>query len=429
MGAYMARINFTATRIAEYKCEEGKAYTILWDTGARTLGLQATRTGNKSFVFQAKFHGKDIRKTIGSPQEWKIPDARAKANEYKVMVDQGVDPRAVAAEKKSQSEAQTAQKAAKKLLAREAWNAYLAAPHSKWGERHRIDHINQAQEGGTVPKRGKTPTRPGPLASILCLPLYDITSDTVAAWMKKESASRPTPTANSFRKLRTFIGWCTTHPTYKHAVHTDCCLVAAVRDEVPSSKTKEGDCLQKEQLQSWFFHVRQIANPVFSAYLQGLLITGARREELALLQWNDLDFQWKTMTIRDKIEGQRTIPLTPYLASLLKALPRINDWVFSSPAAKEGHIISPRKVHVQALKTAGIPLVSLHGLRRSFTTLSEWVDVPTGVAAQIIGHKPSAIAEKHYTRRPIDLLRHHHEKIESWMLEQAGIDFAEKAAA
>lgn len=66
--------------------------------------------------------------------------------------------------------------------------------------------------------------------------------------------------------------------------------------------------------------------------------------------------------------------------------------------------------------------MSIHGLRRSFGTLSEWVECPAGVVAQIMGHKPSAIAEKHYIRRPIDLLRMWHTKIEVWMLGQAGIE-------
>ena len=62
-------------------------------------------------------------------------------------------------------------------------------------------------------------------------------------------------------------------------------------------------------------------------------------------------------------------------------------------------------------------------LRRSFGTLAEWCEVPVGIVAQIQGHKPSAIAEKHYRVRPIDLLRQWHTKIEAWMLEQAGIQF------
>jgi intergrase/recombinase len=55
--------------------------------------------------------------------------------------------------------------------------------------------------------------------------------------------------------------------------------------------------------------------------------------------------------------------------------------------------------------------------------LAEWVEMPTGVVDQIQGHKPSATAEKHYKRRPLDLLRMWHTKYEQWILEQAGIEF------
>jgi len=70
-----------------------------------------------------------------------------------------------------------------------------------------------------------------------------------------------------------------------------------------------------------------------------------------------------------------------------------------------------------------LPDLSIHGLRRSFGSLAEWTETPAGVVAQIMGQKPSAIAEKHYRRRPLDLLRMWHVKIEQWILEQAGIKF------
>ena len=70
-----------------------------------------------------------------------------------------------------------------------------------------------------------------------------------------------------------------------------------------------------------------------------------------------------------------------------------------------------------------MPLVTFHGPRRSFKSLTEWLDIPAGVVAQIMGHKPSATAEKHYTTRPLDLLRVHHKTIEAWMLEQAWVEF------
>jgi intergrase/recombinase len=49
--------------------------------------------------------------------------------------------------------------------------------------------------------------------------------------------------------------------------------------------------------------------------------------------------------------------------------------------------------------------------------------VPVGIVAQIQGHKPSAIAEKHYRVRPLDLLRMWHERIEAFIIENAKVDF------
>ena len=157
-------------------------------------------------------------------------------------------------------------------------------------------------------------------------------------------------------------------------------------------------------------------------------MTGARRNELASLQWQDVDFKWKSMTIRDKVEGLRVIPLTPYVEQLIAVLPRRNEFVFSSPSAASGRLEEPRNPHNKALTVAVLPALSLHGLRRSFGTLSEWVEVPAGIVAQIMGHKPSAIAEKHYIQRELDLLHLWHVKIEQWILQEAGIEIVPKQA-
>ena len=70
----------------------------------------------------------------------------------------------------------------------------------------------------------------------------------------------------------------------------------------------------------------------------------------------------------------------------------------------------------------------LHGLCRSIARLTEWLDVPASAEAQIQGHKPSAIEEKHYKRRPLDLLHVRPERIESWIFEQGGVPFNAKVA-
>lgn len=136
-----------------------------------------------------------------------------------------------------------------------------------------------------------------------------------------------------------------------------------------------------------------------------------------------MNTQGRGLTIRDKVEDERVIPLTPYVLQLPASLPKRNEFVFASPTAAAGMLTQPRNHHVCACKAAGIDGLTLHGLRRSFKSLTEWLEIPAGVVAQIMGHKPSATAEKHYTVRPLDLLRLHHEKIEAWILEQGAMPF------
>jgi integrase len=115
------------------------------------------------------------------------------------------------------------------------------------------------------------------------------------------------------------------------------------------------------------------------------------------------------------------IPLTPYVEHLISSLPKINDFVFASERSKSGYLKEPRIALDQSLHRAGLPFLTILGLRRSFGTLAEWVECPAEISAQIMGHKPSAIAEKHYRQRPIDLLRKWHILIEEFILNEAEI--------
>ena len=305
----------------------------------------------------------------------------------------------------------------------EVWPLYVEARKSKWSAGHLQNHMTLTAVGGEPKKRGKGLTVAGPMAPLMSLALADLTAERVATWLEKEAVERPTNAGQSYRLLRAFIRWAANVPAYRGIIAPETYSASSVREAVPKSQAADGDGLQREQLPAWFDAVHRIGNPVISAYLQCLLLTGARREELAALRWADVDFQWCGMTIKDKVEGSRTIPLTPYVSHLMASLPRRNEYVFSSPKAASGYIEEPRIAHTRALALAGLPHVSLHGLRRSFGTLCEWVEVPSGISAQIMGHKPSALAEKHYRRRPLDLLRMWHTKIETWILEQAHVDF------
>lgn len=418
-GSYMARVRLTTGRIRDFTTDKGQAF--LWDIDVPGLAVRATRSGVQAYIFQTLLNGRDIRMTIGDVRAWQLDRAREEARRLRTLIDQGIDPRLEKQDRIAEGEARRQEAVQQDVTVAEAWAAYIAARKHAWSELHHRDHYRMTHQGGEPYKRGKGITEPGPLASLMSIKLSDLTPAMVEAWLKDQTAHRPTMTALAYRLLRAFIRWANEHADYAKVTNPLATSAKDVKSHVPKAKAKEGDVLQREQLRPWFESVRKIGNPVISAYLQTLLLTGARREELAGLTWEDVDFQWKSITIHDKVEGERTIPMTPYVAALLAPLPRRNGWVFSSPTAASGRLQEPRIQHVKALEVAGLPHVSLHGLRRSFGTLAEWIECPVGVVAQIQGHKPSAIAEKHYRRRPLDLLRMWHVRIEAWILEQAGV--------
>jgi integrase len=423
------RKNFTAQQVASFMCETGKQQSIHWDGKTPGLGLRVTAAGAKSYIFETRLHGKTLRLTIGDLRTWTIGRAQAEATRLKTLTDQGIDPRQQAAEQRARVETARNEAIRRDVTVAEAWDTYIKARRHNWSARHLADHNAIASAGGNKRKRADCLTEPGALAALMPLKLTDIDADSVKVWLRAEVTKRPTQAALAYRLLRAFLNWCNEtpekdKPDYRGIAAADACQARIARD-ILLKKSAKADCLQREQLPAWFSGVRQLGNPVISAYLQGLLLTGARREELAGLTWADVDFQWRSLTIRDKVEEERVIPLTPYVASLLSTLPRRNQWVFSSPTAASGRLMEPRLAHQRVLTAGGLPALTLHGLRRSFGTLSEWCEVPTGVVAQIMGHKPSATAEKHYRVRPLDLLRSWHVKIEAWILEQAGVEYVQ----
>lgn len=421
----MAKVAFTAGRVAKFKCPPDKRQDFLWDSDSTGLGLRATPTGKPAFVFQGFYDGRYVRITIGSPEAWSIPEARAKAREYQRLIDEGIDPRTQKREALARAERDQAQQQAEAVTVAEAWQAYIAKRTPYWGEHHKHDHERLARAPGTS-KAGK-PTNAGPLHFFMAKRLVDVTPTMVESWADIEGQDRPTAARLSLRLLRAFFAWCARQDEYKNLIDDNPATNKEAREKLGTAKAKK-DAIERQQLPAFFAAVQGLSNPTASAYIQAMLLTGARPGELLALKWGDINTRWQSLTIRDKDEskggedGTRVIPLTPYVHHLLAGLPRRSEWVFSSDTLSQP-IAPPHKRLADVARVAGLN-ITFHGLRRSYSSLSEWLEtMPVGVVAQIQGHKPSATREKHYIIRPLDLLRLHAERFEAWILEQAGIEF------
>ena len=456
------RCNLTVGAIERLTCPPGKDQAFLRDAGGNGLKVRVSPAGAKTFIFEQRLKGKTMRRAIGAVSAWSIDAARAEARRLSVMLDGGIDPRelerAQAAAKATEAKSKAAEEmeamalnVANAVTVGAAWARYTAERQPRWGVRTFADHEKIAQLGGVDRKRSNVKTKPGPLAPLMPMRLVDLTPPIVEAWASVEAKDRPARVRLALRLLKAFLRWAASEPDLKGRADPLAASARKVREAVGKPKARN-DHLQREQLGPWFDSVRGIQNQVISAYLQCLLLTGARREELAQLKWHDLNFQWRGIAMKDKVEGERMVPLTPYVAHLLAALPKRNEWVFSSARVLDGgnadrraayhakrggtgakggvaitsgsgRLVEPSIAHRRACAAAGMPGLTLHGLRRSFASLCEWLDIPGGISAQIQGHAPQGVREQNYIRRPLDLLRVHHEKIEAWILEQAGVEF------
>jgi integrase len=469
---YAAAHDLTTGLLERAACPDDRPFVLLKDADKKGLRLRVTLAGGKHWQFETRLRsGRLFTRALGEWPTISIGNAQKEAHRLRGLTEVGTDPRELEREQAEAKEAAAAEKSAKEataataaaaeaLTVREAWNRYMAERRPHWGDRTYTDHLKTAQEGGKDRQRMPgTKTKPGPLAPLMALRLVDLTGPAVEAWAKREAPDRPARVRLALRLLKAFLRWADAEPDLKGRADPTAASAKKAREAAGKAKVRN-DYLQREQLAAWFTHVRAIPNPVIAAYLQCLLLTGARREELAALRWEDVNTQWRGLDLNDKIEDRRAVPLTPYVGQLMAGLPKRNQWVFSSAQAlagdtknatrraryhaskgseapagdvsigsASGRLVEPSISHRRACAAAGLDGLTLHGLRRSFASLCELLDIPGGISAQIQGHAPQGVREQNYIRRPLDLLRLHHEKIEAWILEQAGVTFDAKAAA
>lgn len=105
-----------------------------------------------------------------------------------------------------------------------------------------------------------------------------------------------------------------------------------------------------------------------------LYLTGLRKDELAYLTWNDLDFKRATLrlTAKDgfapKDYEEREVPMPRDLVAILKKLPRTSTWVFPSRKGKRlrrNEMLCRLKA---VAKRAGVRNATLHRFRHTYAT-------------------------------------------------------------
>ncbi|SFK65114.1 Site-specific recombinase XerD [Nitrosomonas aestuarii] len=131
------------------------------------------------------------------------------------------------------------------------------------------------------------------------------------------------------------------------------------------------------------------------------LETAMRRMEILSIRREHVNLQQRTIYIPEAKAGSREQPITQHLAQFLEnymaALSKGSEWLFPSPAAKEGHAMDIRKPFRRVVIAAGLnpDEVVRHTLRHTAIThlVQAGVDLPT--VKRISGHKTLIMVERY----------------------------------
>jgi integrase len=153
-----------------------------------------------------------------------------------------------------------------------------------------------------------------------------------------------------------------------------------------------------------------------------ILFTGLRRTEAMSLQWDDIDFKAKTLTITDtKNHEQHVLPLPDFLYDLLQKRHSEAHSSFVFPGdGKQGYIIEPRKTIQKITQQAGIDF-TLHDLRRTFITIAESLDIPAYALKRLLNHKMNQDVTAGYIITDVERLRKPMHQIAGYLLKCMGV--------
>ena len=400
--------------------EPGKAgKRVFIAHGAYRLFLVVDRRGRntdkprRAFYFCRDFRGQTLQIKIGDALTHSVENAEKIAKEWDVECDRGNDPREVEKGKVLASAATRMKKHAGGVKLSEVWQAYLdhrqadeIKPLKPLTVRDYKKHINKT------------------LASWADSPVRLLTTKTVADRYKGLVAKHGAAQANqAMRSLSAVLNWSMDDERYAAALEKN----PAAKLSLHTIKARKNS-LERGQLRSWWSACENIGNDTAKVYLRFLLLTGARREEALSLRWVDVDAtRWNTCIFRDTKNGDdRKIPLTEFVARMLDSLPRENEFVFYSATSASGRMTEPAKHIARIAAETGLHKSS-HDLRKSFATLTEWAELPSGAVKQVLGHKSSGVTEEHYKERPLDLLRMLLQRYEDFILKESGQTAAQMA--
>lgn len=199
---------------------------------------------------------------------------------------------------------------------------------------------------------------------------------------------RGTPHAavNLLGKLRAMFNW---------AVGRDMLVANPCTGIKPPTKTTQRDRVLTDVEIAAVWNACDKAPQPFGAMVRMLMLTGARRNEIANMRRSELVGDiWTLPAERSKSGRANALPLPPTAIAILTSLPDhgVNSYIFSTTGGEKAasNFAKNKRALDEASGTSGW---TLHDLRRTARTKLSEIGVDRDTARRIIGHAGDALDE------------------------------------
>lgn len=387
---------------------------VIWDSELKGFGIRLTPEsrinprGKAVYILQKWERGRGTRKirhTFGSYPELSVQEARDKALSIIAQIRGGqyVSPR-----EQNKRINQLRAEQAKVLTFEQVFEQYYKRNHKRG--RYWDKDIPYSFNADILPTFGK-------------LSITSITkADCRSLIRAKEETSKSAAKALGDR-LR---------PVFRFALSEDFITINPMDGILPPKKGNARErVLDDDEIKAYWLAADQMSKAnhnngktgiLFGSFLKLLLLTGQRRNEVAGMEWSELNLAegiWTIASHRAKNSKAHIVHLSKLATDILNQIPRTHEkFVFTKTQHSHINGFGATKEKLDSLMLLYLgnefPHFTLHDIRRTFTTKMAQIGVHPDIADRILNHVSESAASVKGVYQRYEFLPERKAAMEKW---------------
>jgi integrase len=172
--------------------------------------------------------------------------------------------------------------------------------------------------------------------------------------------------------------------------------------EKPKTEAPRDRFLSMAEVGRIYRNAELLGYPI-GGFLKMLFLTGQRRTEVAAMRWDQLDLdagEWLLASEETKSARQHLVPLSASAVALLKATPRIGEFVWTTDGQTHVKGYSKAKAALDRIiavdESGELKPWRLHDIRRTVATHLVRLGVTETIVGRVLNHAPQGVTARTY---------------------------------